>query len=268
MSIAADFGEIEAGLRAIHGAAIGLVGVDTETVIRESVAREMEHGFEFYIDTVATSGEFDLAHVYEWGHVGEQAFRLFDMRWQRTRAGLFGDVQWLQSEALVPLPPEADESKRSRHIFPWKASILEEGPDHFRIRAGITRDTVVTRPGGKTPRVLTWYNRSGKQIFSPRATISNPHAGEFHRAWRQFFSTNVKQVVLQDVEREFTQAVSISSQAIQTSINTSRVTARPRISPNKVVNYTVNSRPMRGLNVTPDRGVMGKIKGVVKRLMR
>ena len=123
------------------------------------------------MNKMALAAQKSLHHVYEWGHIGEDKYRLFEIR--RTQVGggnLYVSAYFLPSKSRVPIPANLripgrhGKIVRSSSVFINKASVMESGNP--------------TRPfSAKKAKALAFQGKDGRIVFIRRPiriSIKNP----------------------------------------------------------------------------------------------
>lgn len=162
----------------------------------------MSKEFNLFMDELAGAGdENEYHHVYEWNMIGNADARL----WRNVLRGhgnnRLATFEWLPSKTIVPVVHEDAEGVQEKHVFMWKAPVMEYGipvyiapKDAERIIyfTGPDRDPgplrssavgiVVSHPGGKrvegafTRAFVGWWAAGGAQaVFDTqvRETLEN-----------------------------------------------------------------------------------------------
>jgi hypothetical protein len=118
--------------------------------------------FSAYIDAMARSNPEQFHHVYEWGMVGDEAGRLFDMKMYPSGSYLVITYEFLPS--VVP--------NENGYVFTNKATVMESGES-------VTFETDRAVPIGEEEF------RTGRFTFVPGGEDVN---GAFKKAFISYFS--------------------------------------------------------------------------------
>ena len=147
-----------------------------QSAFRNVIFDQLQVDFGDYIDAKARTAPRSFHHVYEWGRVGENEARLFELK-KLPSDGLSLKVNYelLDSQSFVP-----SENSNNKHVFVKKASIMEEGK------------TVVIAPRFSERLV---FDVDGYTVFMPKGqsvTVKKPGGAAtknaFFAQYRYFFT--------------------------------------------------------------------------------
>ena len=147
-----------------------------QSAFRNVIFDQLQVDFGDYIDAKARTAPRSFHHVYEWGRVGENEARLFELK-KLPSDGLSLKVNYelLDSQSFVP-----SENSNNKHVFVKKASIMEEGK------------TVVIAPRFSERLV---FDVDGYTVFMPKGqsvTVKKPGGAAtknaFFSQYRYFFT--------------------------------------------------------------------------------
>lgn len=160
--------------------------------------------FIMHMSRAAVAAPKMYGHMYDWGGIGDPGARL----WKHNLRGR-GDVRELTfdfkaSKRTVPVAPAlAAVGVKRRHIFYWKAPVMELGLP-VRISPVIAKMLVFEEKNVKNPSssIGEGYARSG--IVYYRGTInidrqgSQMHWGSFTQEFLRWFGSNQPDQILRD----------------------------------------------------------------------
>ena len=156
-------------------------------------------------------------HVYEWGHIGETKYKLYEIKRNRITGGnLVVSYRFLDSTMRVPIPDnlkiagKTGKFAKKRFIFTKKASVMESGKPTRPISA----------PKGKA---LVFLGNNGKPVFirNPKSVvIKNPGGryttNSFNKHFTKWFNnpTNIKSAIkstayLKNLEKAIAKALNV-----------------------------------------------------------
>lgn len=147
-----------------------------QKVFRDTIYSQIEQDFGAYIDAKARTNPKSLHHVYEWKKVGNKNSRLFKLNMiSENKLSFKINYEFLPSKSFVP-----NSSKRRRHVFANKASVMEAGMP------------LVIRPRFSERLV---FNFNGITTFMPKGasvTVKRPGGAkarnQFMLSYSQFFT--------------------------------------------------------------------------------
>lgn len=165
----------------------------------------------------AMSNPRSFHHVYEWGHIGETRYKLYEIKRTKVTGGnLTVAYRFLDSKLRVPIPESlkvpgtSGKSVKKRFVFKKKASVMESGKPTRPISA----------PRGKA---LVFLGRNGSPVFirNPKSVVIRNPGGRyttnsFNKHFTKWFSNpaNIKSAVkntayLQNIEWAIAKALNV-----------------------------------------------------------
>lgn len=147
-----------------------------QSAFRNVIFDQLEVDFGAYVDAKARTSPKSFHHVYEWGRIGDDKARLFQLK-KLPADGLSLKLNYelTDSKSFVP-----SENSNNKHVFVKKASIMEEGK------------TVVISPRFSERLV---FDVDGYTVFMPKGesvTVRKPGGvatkNSFFTAYKYFFT--------------------------------------------------------------------------------
>ena len=170
-----------------------LKGVEQyQTYFNLQLAEIIKQAFYKYVDSVARLDPDSLQHVYEWGQVGVDGGRLFQIEAFTGRQSIRFVTEFQQSTSVSPTSTEP---------FYNKASVMEAG----------TMVTISPPAGG----VLAFEGADGEMVFTPNEVqIDEPGgpeaAGGFAAVVRDFFYNYLDRGLLRQLIKELETPIEFS----------------------------------------------------------
>jgi hypothetical protein len=270
VQIAIDFGEIEAGLQAIMAAGVAFTHQRTMDAFTEYAANTGHSAFGLRADQVSPS----IAHMYEWGQVGNPAGRLWVVNWTSSSGKRTGQLAFLPSKLHRPkedwqLQREADEGiSFGQRVWPNKA-MEQETRAAFRWAPGAPKrgndKPGIGKGGREIARTEFIVNYSGgRLIFSKRPiTVRNEYQGRMTALWAAFWGTEWPKrmgSVVPKVEKEY--GTLIEADAMRSIAAARGVSRMPVARPGETVSITSRRRPFTGkINVNPSKQQVDRLVG-------
>lgn len=216
-----EWGEVEAGLNAIHGALEGVAGSRTLADISPRLRDRAITEFGRRADVASTSrGSQDISHTYEWGKRGLVEGRLwypvltgggqsssisFDFHDSTIRVPLGGtDATDREQRAAA----EAAGARRAVHIWKRKASDLEYNTS-WVVEAGNPSPETLAEPGSSAPsKSLIIYRRTGgTPMFRRRWRNYSPYTNNFTNFFNGYWDHIAPDLIEQDLADNFERKV-------------------------------------------------------------
>lgn len=116
----------------------GISSPTAQANIQDTLKRSVIRKFVPYVNLRARSNPKSLHHVYEWNHVGQTQYRLFDpviAKAGKKKASFRVEMVFKPSQTLVPLteaqetPGPSGQVVKKRYRFVQKARVMEFGED-------------------------------------------------------------------------------------------------------------------------------------------
>jgi hypothetical protein len=192
-----------------------------QSAFRNVIFDQIQVDFGDYIDAKARTAPRSFHHVYEWGRVGENEARLFELK-KLPSDGLSLKVNYelLDSQSFVP-----SENSNNKHVFVKKASIMEEGK------------TVVISPRFSERLV---FDVDGYTVFMPKGqsvTVKKPGGAAtknaFFAQYRYFFTG---QLVSMSIKKSGFQRLFNSSLSRALGVPAQIKSVKYSFSPNQLAN--------------------------------
>jgi hypothetical protein len=160
----------------------------------EAAHAMMTEDFLIEMGTVAHAAEESFHHVYEWGEVGNPAFRLWNDELRGRGANRTATFSWRPSVKTVPIPEipagPTGQQLQQIHTFTWKAPVMEYD---LRVNIRPKGASALAFPTGDADNPL-WFSRKGITYRPGRFQMANGEsrirggttghtAGQFTKAW-------------------------------------------------------------------------------------
>ncbi len=174
-----------------------------EPIFNNELAQVIKIACGKYIDSSARVDPTSLHHVYEWGAVGDEGGRLFEISAKADNMFIRFDFAFIESKSVAP---------GSSTPFENKAQVMESGM------------SITVAP--RSSDTLVFEGDDGEMVFTQDSiTIENPGgpntSGSFERVVQEFFLVYLKQGLLKsllkdlDTADEFTDGFRRSSGYVQ-----------------------------------------------------
>lgn len=255
VGIGIDFGELEAGLRAMSSIGHAVSDEKTNNIVEAVTADSAEAIFENHVDELAQRSPQRYHHLYEWGQLGQASGRLFNLRRGRMGGDSTLDVEWIAS--MEPVPKTGD---RSRHIFVWKAPVMEMQGEAI-ITVGNPYRRVETSSHGPAREYLHWGNTFTRGPVTVSYASTN---NALLDAWDDFWYSGIADNTINDPVVTATAEVinNEGSAYIQRASAAGRY--KPRVQPPRQgvrVQVTSGGKSVASFNASePNPGIVNKMR--------
>lgn len=171
----------------------------------DALAAATSAGFYAYADTAAAHRKPELGHVYDWAKGNKLGRRLFKtvVRGQASQKQMF--YTFLRSTKSVPRGEVPGDTRKTAHVFIWKAPVLESGAQTRPIKPKFGR--VLAFPA--TDQNISSMGRSTKYTVKNGMIITagpvRPHPskgkGKFADLWMGYWTTVAEEVSISLVQK-------------------------------------------------------------------
>jgi len=159
--------------------------------------------FISYMTVEAMRGASSLSHMYEWGRVGDPTARLWKDTLKGNGAKKQAGFEFLRSKSLVPVAPKLqDVGVQQRHIFVWKAPIMEYGlpvsisPKMAKVLVYLANGSARGGASGNSWIKNGIVYNPGIVEIDRQGNVG--HWGAFGRAYTDFYTSGIPELVIQE----------------------------------------------------------------------
>lgn len=281
ISMIIEWGEVEAGISAIHGAMQGVAGMQVKRELSPRIRSDVLKDFGRQADLFASKPGSGIAHVYEWGMEGQYAGRL----WKGVPSGsgstarvtftflpstatvlLGGDEQ---SDAAQRRDAEKAGAERAYHVWTNKAADQEYN-SRFVITAGTSPESVV-QPGSSKKRgtasptkFLLIYDQNGNPLFRRRWINYSEYTGNFTTFFENFWEHEAPRMVEAELVAGFERVIKPMIHKEIKDQARGRGMIHPGTPAPQVINSYSNGRPFRGFAKRANAIVEKKVRKLMK----
>jgi len=161
--------------------------------------------FNELIDQMAPAREAELSHMYDWGELGQESGRLWNVIVGGTATNKIVTWDYQQSKNEVPVGTADGDTRKGGHIFRWKAQIVENGT---RVKIEPVNGEWLAIPTAEAPSGAGRKSKNGTMWFT-KGTVSPPinrvAQGSFTQAWLTHFGSAAIRIVEETVAKEVDQ---------------------------------------------------------------
>lgn len=208
VSLNVDFGAMDEYLGIQEALVRVLNSPKTRNKWTRAMALQTGTAFNVYADAMASANPDTLHHVYEWGQVGNPMGRLWHMILHGNGANRVLDFTFVQSREYVPAGEAetgiAGDTRKRRHVFRWKAAVMELGtPVSISPMAGNSSGVLAIpmqeiKSGQSRGKSRRSNAKTGNMYLTKGPVTMRPDKrvqGAFTQAWVTFFSTRAMPIV-------------------------------------------------------------------------
>lgn len=264
MQLIVDFGEIEAGMNTMYNIGKAITSKTFINRTAEHMSKAARDQFYHEIDAVAAASPNRFHHLYEWGELGQPAGRLFNLLFEQHGSSGRLVNHWLPSR--IPVPVQGDQS---RHVFVWKAPVMENQAVSGPIQAGDPYRRVSVSSYGPAREWLRWYSGSTEVFTKGPIRVSYQATNNAYTIfWEQFWARQRKPAELEaesveTIRREGTTELNkriAMAKHKSTPVQTQKGTAGP------FIDLRTQGRPLRQFK--PDKPNPGLIRQISNKILR
>lgn len=237
INIKADLGKIGQAAKTIN-----TVGIVVSKSTNVSTALKVAHTvvtneFVMHMARTSVTNPEALGHMYEWGRIGDPNARLWKHVLRGAGKNRQSRFEFKASKSVVPVDPKlAEVGVEKRHIFYWKAPILEYGLQ-VRIEPKVAKALVYLNKETRNPSITKFSGFVKNGIVYRKSPVTIQRAGNklmwgaFTKEYTEWFNSSEPSKVLETkLKRALRNAITNTTRAELAKINKQKDAVQNKLS--------------------------------------